>query len=86
MADLSTSAIIVIVIVACLAAVSIAAALTRHLNPASSTEANFQPSEDQDLYMRSVRRRTMDHFRRESVHARDLESGCTFPLVDDGGR
>ncbi|KAH2168706.1 hypothetical protein KXW37_003841 [Aspergillus fumigatus] len=49
---LTTPAIIVIVIVACLAAVSLGAALTRQLNPAESYESRFQPSHAQEMYMR----------------------------------
>ena len=80
MAELSTSAIIVIVIIACLALVSLGAALTRHLYPAEH-EAQYQTSRDQDLYMRTVRRRTLNNFHRASIHARDLESQCTFPFT-----
>ncbi|KAH2654871.1 hypothetical protein LV164_000010 [Aspergillus fumigatus] len=78
---LTTPAIIVIVIVACLAAVSLGAALTRQLNPAESYESRFQPSHAQEMYMRSVRMRTLGAFRRESLFSaasrgmgRDLES------------
>ncbi|KAH1849628.1 hypothetical protein KXV74_008701 [Aspergillus fumigatus] len=78
---LTTPAIIVIVIVACLAAVSLGAALTRQLNPAESYESRFQPSHAQEMYMRSVRMRTLGTFRRESLFSaasrgmgRDLES------------
>lgn len=82
---LTTPAIIVIVIVACLAAVSLGAALTRQLNPAESYESRFQPSHAQEMYMRSVRMRTLGTFRRESLFSaasrgmgRDLESRCRF--------
>lgn len=79
MAELSTSAIIVIVIVVCLVVVSIGAALTRHLNPVGSAEARFNPPQSQEMYMQSVRQRTRDRFRRISAHARDVESQCMLP-------
>ncbi|EAW25169.1 uncharacterized protein NFIA_106570 [Aspergillus fischeri NRRL 181] len=78
---LTTPAIIVIVIVACLAAVSLGAALTRQLYPAESYERRFQPSHAQEMYMRSVRMRNLGIFRRESLFSsasvgmgKDLES------------
>jgi hypothetical protein len=82
---LTTAAIIVIVIVACLAAVSLGAALTRQLYPAESYERRFQPSHSQEMYMRSVRMKNLGIFRRESLFSsasvgmgKDLESRCMF--------
>ncbi|EAW10403.1 uncharacterized protein ACLA_048750 [Aspergillus clavatus NRRL 1] len=69
---LTTPAIIVIVIVACLATVSLGAALSRQLYPAHTHEARFQPSHEQAHYMRSVRLKTLGAFHRESMH--DVES------------
>ncbi|GFF54487.1 hypothetical protein IFM46972_10034 [Aspergillus udagawae] len=76
---LTTAAIIVIVIVACLAAVSLGAALTRQLYPAEAYERRFQPSHAQEMYMRSVRMKNLGIFRRESLHSsvgmgKDVES------------
>ncbi|KAF7130966.1 hypothetical protein CNMCM5793_003901 [Aspergillus hiratsukae] len=88
MATLTTPAIIVIVIVVCLAAVSLGAALTRQLSPAESTE-RFQPSYDQEMYMRSVRRKNLGLFHRESTSewpvGRDLESRYTFEETSSRG-
>lgn len=81
MAALSDSAIIVIVIVACLAIISLFAALSPKLAPPGSGIAHVDPSESQQMYMRSVRQRTLDLFRRESVRIRDLESPCMLLLL-----
>jgi hypothetical protein len=87
MTTLTTPAIIVIVIVACLAIVSFGAALTRQLYPAETTETRFQPTYDQEMYMRSVRRKNLGIFHRESMSetswagmgmGRDLESRCMY--------
>ena len=83
MGKLSNSAVIVIVIVCCLAFISLGAALTRQLYPPSRYEGGrFEPSREQELYMRSVRIRT-----RESLVGKDLESNCEcFEFRwDDGG-
>ncbi|KAL4895625.1 hypothetical protein BDV59DRAFT_172831 [Aspergillus ambiguus] len=73
MAVLSTSAIIVIVIVACLFAVSMGAALFKQYYPDRS-EDRYHYSPEQQQYMRSIRMKTMGHFRRESM-MKDIESG-----------
>ncbi|KAL5359063.1 hypothetical protein BJX96DRAFT_174020 [Aspergillus floccosus] len=73
MAQLSTSAIIVIVIVACLAVVSLGAALFKQYSPDRS-EDRFHYSAEQQRYMRDIRLKTMGHFRRESM-MKDVESG-----------
>lgn len=80
---LSTSAIIVIVIVVCLAIVSVGAALTRHYYRPGENFSAYQPTPEQDVYMRSVRQRNLGHFRRESamMGMRDVESQCMFYLV-----
>lgn len=92
MAGLTTPAIIVIVIVVCLAVVSFGAALTRTLYPAESTDQRFQRSYDQEMYMRSVRRKNLGIFHRESLSTaswpgpgsgsmgKDLESRCTLHI------
>ena len=84
MAALSDSAIIVIVIVICLAVISLGAALSRHLAPPEGAVARFDPPEDQQMYMLSVRQRTLDRFRRESVRMKDLESACRFDVTAHG--
>ena len=87
MGKLSNSAVIVIVIVCCLAFISLGAALTRQLYPPSRIESRFEPSREQELYMRSVRIRTRGVFRQESLMGKDLESNCEcFEFRwDDGG-
>ena len=88
MGKLSNSAVIVIVIVCCLAFISLGAALTRQLYPPSRYEGGrFEPSREQELYMRSVRIRTRGVFRQESLMGKDLESNCEcFEFRwDDGG-
>lgn len=87
MGKLSDSAIIVIVIICCLAFISLVAALTRQLYPPSRMESQFEPSREQELYMRSVRMRTRGDFRQESLVGKDLESNCecfVFRLGDVG--
>lgn len=74
MAGLSNSAIIVIVIVACLFSVSLGAALFKYYFPDRS-EDNYHYAPEQQKYMRAVRMRNMRGFRRESV-LKDVESGC----------
>ncbi|KAI9035868.1 uncharacterized protein KD926_002800 [Aspergillus affinis] len=60
-----TAAIIVIVVVACLAVVSLGAALTKQWFP-NRTEDQFSPPREQGLYMRSVRLKNMGRLHRES--------------------
>ncbi|KAF9890804.1 hypothetical protein FE257_005375 [Aspergillus nanangensis] len=79
MVHLSTSAIIVIVIVACLAAVSLGAALFKQYYPESSA-GRFNYPREQELYMRSVRMNNMGHFRRESM-MKDVEMGYGPPMM-----
>lgn len=82
MAKLTTAAIIVIVIVACLAAVSLGAALTKQLNPTQPQGLRNYPLE-QERYMRSVRLKNWGVFHRDSAPPgpRDVESVCMFPGV-----
>lgn len=76
---ISTTAVIVIVIVCCLAFVSLGAAITRNWNPPSG-DSRYQPRPEQDHYMRTVRMRNYNHLRQASMSAKekDLESQCTF--------
>ncbi|KAI9931173.1 hypothetical protein ASPWEDRAFT_178646 [Aspergillus wentii DTO 134E9] len=75
MANLSNSAIIVIVIVCCLAVVCIGAALFRQYSPAEhDTPSAYQPQHDQQHYMRSVRMRNFGFLQGESVRPKDVES------------
>lgn len=78
MADkkLSDSAVIVIVIVSCLAFISLGAALTRQLYPPESYQSPFEPSREQEMYMRAVRMRNRGDFHRQSMIPKDLESSC----------
>ena len=48
---LSNSAVIVIVIVSCLAIISLGAALSRQLYPPSDEGTPYEPSRDQQMYM-----------------------------------
>ncbi|KAA8648899.1 hypothetical protein EYZ11_006052 [Aspergillus tanneri] len=68
-----TAAIIVIVILACLAVVSLGAALTKQWNP-QRPENRFTYQREQEQYMRSVRLMNLSRFHRES-RARDVEVG-----------
>ena len=86
MTKLSDSAIIVIVIVVCLALVSLGAALTKQFWPEAPQQRYNYPAEQQS-YMRTVRLKNLGIFQRESMSmpgkmpaaaARDVESGCTF--------
>ncbi|OJK04011.1 hypothetical protein ASPACDRAFT_75519 [Aspergillus aculeatus ATCC 16872] len=66
MGTLSTSAIIVIVIVACLALVSLGAALFKtYGGPEKERPYNF--SREQESYMRTVRLKNLGFFQRESM-------------------
>ncbi|PLB54729.1 hypothetical protein P170DRAFT_24431 [Aspergillus steynii IBT 23096] len=84
-----TAAIIVIVVVACLAAVSLGAALTKQWFP-YHTEDRCNYPRDQELYMRSVRLKNLDRFQRESRGGhhynanRDVEGG--YPETGSGSR
>jgi hypothetical protein len=55
MAGLSQGAVIVIVIIACLAVISLCAAITHHLTPGANTEQRFHFSPEQRRYMGSIR-------------------------------
>ncbi|KAJ5436184.1 hypothetical protein N7445_007069 [Penicillium cf. griseofulvum] len=70
---LSNSAIIVIVLVACLAITALGASLFKHYNPADG-ETPFSPGYEQKLYMAEVRARGFASLRRISWGGRDLES------------
>ncbi|KAL2826953.1 hypothetical protein BJY01DRAFT_229438 [Aspergillus pseudoustus] len=81
---LSNGAIIVIVIVACLASVTLGAALFKQYNPADALGGQ-RFSREQEMYMRSVRLKNMGFNYRESRTAmpmsRDVESAASmFPL------
>lgn len=80
---LSDSAIIVIVIVSCLAIISLGAALTRQLYPPEEEGNRYEPSREQQQYMWSLRQRIRGNFHRESMMGKDLESACesSFLLV-----
>lgn len=73
---LSNSAVIVIVIVACLAAVTLCAALFRQYNPADHALAVRRFPREQEMYMRSVRLKNLGFNYRESrtPMPRDVES------------
>jgi len=75
---LSDSAVIVIVIVCCLAFISLGAALTRQLFPPSESGTRYEPTRDQEMYMRAVRQRNRYEFHRQSLVPKDLESNCGF--------
>jgi hypothetical protein len=75
---LSTPAIIVIVLVGCLAITALGAALFKHYGPADE-ETRYNPTFEQGQYMRQVRARNYGHLKQESMSGRiDLESRCTF--------
>ncbi|PWY85896.1 hypothetical protein BO70DRAFT_360756 [Aspergillus heteromorphus CBS 117.55] len=83
MAKLSDSAIIVIVIVVCLAIVCLGAALTKQFWN-DEPEHRFHFPREQEQYMRSVRLKNLGFFQRESMGmtgkppapvVRDVESG-----------
>jgi len=74
---LTTPAIIVIVLVGCLAITALGAALFRHYTPLEE-EARYSASYEQGQYMRTVRMRNYGHLKQESLSAaRDLESRYT---------
>ncbi|KAE8354562.1 hypothetical protein BDV28DRAFT_147019 [Aspergillus coremiiformis] len=75
-----TAGVIVIVIVACLAAVSLGAAVWKHMYPNDGDRNRYQYSRDQELYMRSVRMKTLGDFHREA-RTKDLESAV---YTEDG--
>ncbi|GCB23462.1 hypothetical protein AAWM_06347 [Aspergillus awamori] len=89
MTKLSDSAIIVIVIVVCLALVSLGAALTKQFWPEAPQQRYNYPAEQQS-YMRTVRLKNLGIFQRESMSmpgkmpapvARDVECGTNESLV-----
>lgn len=71
---LSNSAIIVIVLVACLAATALGASLFKHYNPADR-ETVYSPGYAQKLYMAEVRAREFESLQ-QAHWGRDLESRC----------
>ncbi|EKV07739.1 hypothetical protein Pdw03_4213 [Penicillium digitatum] len=73
---LSNSAIIVIVLVACLAATALGASFFKHYKPADG-ETPFSPGHNQKVYMAEVRARGFDHLRQISWSGKDLESRYT---------
>ncbi|KAJ5175076.1 uncharacterized protein N7482_000953 [Penicillium canariense] len=73
---LTTGAIIVLVLVGCLAVTALGASLFRHYTPIEE-EARYSASYEQGKYMRTVRLRNHNHLRQESLNAakaKDLES------------
>lgn len=82
MAGITNGALIAIVIVACLAVVSLIAAVFGTWKP-KNREQLFRPGSEQSLYMRSVRKKTHGHFRREAARAkfRDLEEPVLPPCM-----
>ncbi|KAJ5480675.1 hypothetical protein N7539_006569 [Penicillium diatomitis] len=75
---LTDSAIIVIVLAACLAVTAMGAALFRHYSPLED-EARYGVSHEQAQYMRTVRMRNFNFLRQESMGGmRDLESRYTM--------
>ncbi|CAL5873577.1 uncharacterized protein PFLUO_LOCUS7858 [Penicillium psychrofluorescens] len=77
MGGLTTSAIIVIVLVGCLAVTALGATLFRQYNPAEA-ETPYSPQHEQLRYMQTVRIRNHAYLKRESVDAaKDLESRFT---------
>ncbi|KAJ5960124.1 uncharacterized protein N7479_007274 [Penicillium vulpinum] len=70
---LSTGAIIVIVLVGCLAATALGASVFKHYKPADS-ETPFSPSYEQKVYMAQVRNRGLEKLKHLSWGGRDLES------------
>ncbi|KAJ5579739.1 uncharacterized protein N7459_005724 [Penicillium hispanicum] len=75
---LSDSAIIVIVLVGCLAITALVAAIFHHYNPRDNEARRFNASYEQGQYMRDVRMKNYHHLRQESLGARkDLESRYT---------
>lgn len=74
---LTNSAIIVIVLVACLATTALGASLFKHYKPADS-ETPFSPGYEQKLYMAEVRARGFEGLQQACWGGRDLESRCVF--------
>ncbi|KAJ5327372.1 hypothetical protein N7541_009812 [Penicillium brevicompactum] len=72
MAGLTNSAIIVIVLVACLAVTALGASLFKHYKPADG-ETPFSPGYEQKLYMAEVRARGFEDLQ-QACWGRDLES------------
>ncbi|KAJ5090879.1 hypothetical protein N7532_009563 [Penicillium argentinense] len=85
---LTRAAIIVIVLVACLAVTALGAAIFRHYNP-SEDEGRYNFSHEQQQYMRSVRLRNLAALRAEAMAARhELDSRCSYytPSVETESR
>jgi hypothetical protein len=76
---LTNSAIIVIVLVACLAVTALGASLFKHYKPADR-ETPFSPGYEQKLYMAEVRAREFDAMTQE-CWARDPESRCMLKKI-----
>ncbi|KAJ5759072.1 hypothetical protein N7520_006228 [Penicillium odoratum] len=75
---LTQAAIIVIVLVGCLAITALGASIFRRYNPLGDSPLSTDASHQQSIYMRSVRMRNYGHLKRESLGAaRDLESRYT---------
>ncbi|KAJ9492587.1 hypothetical protein VN97_g650 [Penicillium thymicola] len=78
---LSNAAVIVIVLVACLAATALGASLFKHYKPAEG-ETPFSPGYEQKVYMAEVRARGFESLRQIPWGRRDLES--RYPLAGPG--
>lgn len=81
MAGLTNSAIIVIVLVVCLAVTALGASLFKHYKPADG-ETPFSPGYEQKLYMAEVRARGFETLQ-QACWGRDVESRCKFHFVTD---
>lgn len=79
MAGLTNSAIIVIVLVACLAVTALGASLFKHYKPADG-ETPFSPGYEQKLYMAEVRARGFEDLQ-QACWGRDLESRCKLFIL-----
>ena len=75
---ISNSAIIVIVLVGCLAVTALGAALYAHRSPSDHDAQAYNGTYEQSQYMRTVRLRNYGHLKRESLIGKDVESRCTL--------
>ncbi|KAL2864241.1 uncharacterized protein BJX67DRAFT_361625 [Aspergillus lucknowensis] len=81
---LSSGAVIIIVIIACLAAVSLGASLFRQYHPSDGLPGQ-RFSREQEMYMRSVRLKNMgfNYHQSKTPMPRDVESAMS---ADDSSR
>ncbi|KAJ5721290.1 uncharacterized protein N7483_009224 [Penicillium malachiteum] len=83
---LSDSAIIVIVLVGCLAVTALGAALFRHRTPLEEEARSMNQTHEQSKYMRAVRMMNFGHLKRESLSAaKDMESRYTSEEASNYG-